>query len=255
VVHRGPGIRRGPRVVRGWKPGSRLTERIFENEQFTAFHDRGGNVYENLHFRKCTFISSSVSITYDPANRTTVRNVTLERCRVVGSSLRCAVVEDVLVDGLQTSDLHHAWGALFKHVTLRGKVGRLLVTELVGPHLLHTPLQEAFDRQREAYYRDVDWALDISEIEAVELALEGIPARLIRRDPETQAVVTRQAALSGEWRELRRVQETALGLMIQDMLGRGYDDTVLVAERRARDFKQVLAGIEELRAAGVAEPD
>jgi hypothetical protein len=130
-----------------------------------------------------------------------------------------------------------------------------MVTPLVGSRYLHTPEQEAFDRQREAYYRDVDWALDISEAEAVELALEGIPARLVRRDPETHAVVTRQAALSGEWLELRRVQETALRLMIQDMLKRGYDDTVLVAERRARDFKQVLEGIEQLRAAGVAEPD
>jgi hypothetical protein len=65
--------------------------RRFENEEFTAFHDRGGHVYEGLHFKRCTFVSSSVSITYDPANRTTVRNVTLEGCRVVGSSLRCAV--------------------------------------------------------------------------------------------------------------------------------------------------------------------
>jgi hypothetical protein len=84
--------------------------RTFENEEFTAFYDRGGNVYEDLHFKKCTFVSSSISITEDPANRTTVRNVTLERCRVVGSALDCAVVEDVLVDGLQTSDLHQAWG-------------------------------------------------------------------------------------------------------------------------------------------------
>lgn len=89
----------------------------------------------------------------------------------------------------------------------------------------------------------------------MELELAGIPARLIRRDPETQAVVTRQAALSGEWRELEWVQETVLGLGIQQMLKRGDDDTVLVAERRARDFKQLLAGIQELRAAGVAEPD
>jgi hypothetical protein len=229
--------------------------RTFENAEFTAFHDRGGNVYEGLHFKKCTFISSSVSITYDPANRTTVRDVTLERCQVVGSSLRCAVVEDVLVDGLKTSDLHQAWGALFKHVTLRGKIGRLMVTPLIGSRHLHTPEQKAFDEQREAYYETVDWALDISEAAAVELELAGIPARLIRRDPETQAVVTRQAALSGEWRRLGRVQETALGVMIQQMLKRGDDDTVLVAERRARDFKQVLAGIQELRAAGVAEPD
>lgn len=229
--------------------------RTFENEEFTSFYDDGGNVYEDLHFRKCTFISSSVSITYDPANRTTVRNVTLERCRVVGSSLRCAVVEDVLVDGLQTSDLHQAWGALFKHVTLRGKIGRLMVTPLVGPRHRNTPEQAAFDEQREAYYETIDWALDISEAEAVELELAGIPARLIRRDPETQAVVTRQAALSGEWRELERVQKTVLGLGIQQMLKHGDDDTVLVAERRARDFKQLLAGIQELRAAGVAEPD
>ena len=229
--------------------------RTFENEEFTAFHDVGGNVYEDLVFRKCTFISLAVSVTYDPANRTTARNVTLERCRVQGSSLRCAVVEDVLVDGLQTSDLHQAWGALFKHVTLRGKIGRLMVTPLISSRHRNTPEQAAFDEQREAYYETIDWALDISEAEAVELELAGIPARLIRRDPETQAVVTRQAALSGEWRELERVQQTVLGLGIQQMLKRGDDDTVLVAERRARDFKQLLAGIRELRAAGVAEPD
>ena len=229
--------------------------RTFENDEFTAFYDRGGNVYEDLHFKKCTFISSSISITYDPANRTTVRNVTLERCRVVGSALDCAVVEDVLVDGLQTSDLHQAWGALFKHVTLRGKIGRLMVTPLISPRHRNTPEQAAFDEQREAYYETIDWALDISEAEAVELELAGIPARLIRRDPETQAVVTRQAALSGEWRELEPVKKTVLGLAIQQMLKRGDDDTVLVAERRARDFKQLLAGIQELRAAGVAEPD
>jgi hypothetical protein len=229
--------------------------RTFENEEFTSVYDRGGNVYEGLHFRKCTFVSSGVSITEEPGNRTTVRDVTLERCRVVGSLLGCAVVEEVLVDGLQTSDLHHSWGALFKHVTLRGKIGRLLVTGLVGPHLMHSPVQRAFDEEREAYYRDVDWALDISEAEIVELALDGIPARLVRRDPETQAVVTRQAALSGEWRELEHVQATALGVIIQQMLKFDQEDVVLVAEKRARDFKKVLAGIEELRAAGVAEPD
>jgi hypothetical protein len=147
-------------------------------------------------------------------------------------------------------------GALFKHVTLRGKIGRLMVTPLIGPRHLNTPEQAAFDEQREAYYyQNVDWALDISEAEAVELELAGIPARLVRRDPETQAVVTRQAALSGEWRDLKRVQGTVLGLGIQQMLKRGDDDTVLVAERRARDFKQLREGIQELRAAGVAEPD
>lgn len=101
----------------------------------------------------------------------------------------------------------------------------------------------------------MDWALDISQAEAVELELAGITARLIRRDPETQAVVTRQAALSGEWRGLDRVKGTELGLGIQELLKWGADDIVLVAHRRSRNSKQLLAGIRELRAAGVAEPD
>jgi hypothetical protein len=229
--------------------------RTFENEQFTSFYDDGGRVYEDLHFRKCTFISSAISITEEPANRTTVRNVTLERCEVVGSALHCAVVEDALVDGLQTSDLHQAWGALFKHVTLRGKIGRLMATPLIGPRHLQTPEQAAFDEQREAFYESVDWARDISEAEAVELELTGIPASLIRRDPETQVIVTRQAALSGEWRQLGRVQGTELGLGIQELLKWGGDDIVLVAHRRSRNFKELLEGIQQLRAAGVAEPD
>lgn len=69
--------------------------------------------------------------------------MTLERCRVVGSALDCAVVEDALVDGLQTSDLHQAWGALFKHVTLRGKIGRLMVTPLISSRHRNTPEQAA----------------------------------------------------------------------------------------------------------------
>jgi len=102
-----------------------------------------------------------------------------------------------------------------------------------------------------------DFALDISEAEAVELELTGIPARLVRRDPETQAVVTREAALSGAWRELEHVQGTELRVGIQQLLkGQGgTDDMVLVAHKRSRNFRELLAGIEELRAAGVALPD
>lgn len=226
--------------------------RVFENQEFTSFYDRGGNLYEDLLFRKCKFISSSVSITEDVARRSTVRNVTLERCRVVGSALECAVVEDVLVDGLQTSDLHQAWGAVFKHVTLRGKIGRLMTIPRLGPRSRGTPEQAALEAANAAYYQEVNWALDISEAQSVELQLRGIPSHLIRRDTETQVVVTRQAALAGDWRDLQSVERTVYGLSIQRMLDGGADDVLLVADKRARDFKELLAGINDLRAAGIA---
>ncbi len=162
------------------------------------------------------------------------------------------------MDGLQTAGLLQAWGSVFRRVTLPGKVGRVMITPLVGAQHLSTPLQQAFDDERDRYYANMDdFALDISQAEAVELEITGIPARLIRRDPETQAVVTREAVLSGEWRELEHVQDTELGIGIQELLkGKdGTDDSVLVAHKRSRNFKKLLAGIEELRAAGIAQPD
>jgi len=232
--------------------------RLIENQEFTTFHDRGGGFYHDLHFKKCKFLSSSISITEDPTKRSVVRNVALEGCRVQGSSVRCAIVEDTVVDGLQTANLLQAWGTLFRRVTLKGKVGRLMISPLVSPQHLNTPLQQTFDDERERYYANMDdFALDISKAEAVELEITGIPARLIKRDAETQAVVTRQAALSGEWRELEHVQGTGLAVGIQQLLKArgGTDDIVLVAHKRSRNFKKRLAGIEELRAAGVALPD
>jgi len=229
--------------------------RVIENQDFTAFYDDGGCLYEVLVFRKCKFISSAISIARDPANRSVVRNVTLERCRRQGSALHCAVIEDVLVDGLQTSDLHQAWGAVFKHVTLTGKIGRLMVTILISSDTLNMPLQRAFDRDREAYYADVDWALDISRAESVELQLRGIPASLIRRDPETQVAVTRKAAMAGEWRDLKSLQGTVYGFSLDRMLMQGAEDIVLVADKRAKDFKTSHKALQDLRAAGIAQPD
>ena len=42
----------------------------------------------------------------------------------------------------------------------------------------------------QAFYQKIDWALDISRGEFRDLELKGIPARLVRRDPETQLIVT-----------------------------------------------------------------
>ncbi len=194
-------------------------------------------------------------ITNDPGNRSIVRKVTLERCRVQGSALHCAIVEDVLVDGLQTSDLHQAWGAVFRHVTLRGKIGRLMLATLLSPRSRNAPEQAALEQANEEYYRDVDWALDISEAETVELDVQGVPVELIRRDPETQVIVPREAALAGEWRDIKSVQNTHFPVVFDRMLRRKAEDTILVADKRAKDFRSVHAALQDLRAAGIAQLD
>src|SRR6202021_28063 len=103
--------------------------RVFEEIEFhrDAFADRDSTaVYEGLEFNRCYFQSYFLSLTSNPALRSTVRNVRLSECSQRGCTLYAAIVEDVLVDGFKThGQLVRAHGAVFNRVVLRGKIDRL----------------------------------------------------------------------------------------------------------------------------------
>lgn len=224
----------------------------FSNQTFEPFYDDGGHVFSDLVFQKCRFRSSSISITKDPKFRSTIRNVKLIQCEEVGCALDTALVEDVLVDGFKTSDVFQTWGAVFKHVKFRGKVGDIMTSPAVATGMATPQVQRAFDAANETYYRGVDWALDIQEAEFVDANFRGVPARLVRRDPETQVVVTRERVLKGEWRDLdlsKTYWKTALETFLKD----GRPDEVFVAPKLDRSFKHLLDGLKMLQDAGVVE--
>lgn len=226
----------------------------FEKQLFESWYDRGGHLYENVEFRRCQFVSSCVSVVRDPQRRSTVRKCRLVNCEVTGCALETAIVEDVLVDGLKTHNLLACWGTVFKHTTLKGRIGRVMINPVIATGMATPAEQAAFDAANAAYYAAADWALDISEAEFVEADIRGIPARLIRRDPETQVVVTRRQAAEGAWRDLD-LSRTWWATSLEFFLNRnGEDDIVLVAPKRHRQFKELLDGLKALRDAGVAEP-
>ncbi|MCY2924023.1 MAG: hypothetical protein NT031_01040 [Planctomycetota bacterium] len=176
-------------------------------------------------------------------------------CSQQGCSLEAAIVEDCLVDGFDTSgQLLQIWGAVFNRVVLCGKIGRLMISWVVDMVNRRSEVQRAFDTANSDYYRGVDWALDISRGEFKELDIRGISASLIRRDPETQVVVTREKAIQGAWRELEfkvAPWRASLGLLLECE----QSDIVLVVPKQHRRFREYLADLQLLRKAGVAEPD
>lgn len=229
--------------------------RLFERQEFRSFYDNdSGSVFSDLEFRKCKFVSCAVSITLDPALRSTIRNVSLKDCEMFGCALNSAITEDVVIDGLKTNGVRQAWAAVFKHVTLKGKLGEIMLSPMVAPGRATPAQQRAFDEANAAYYSTVDWALDIREAEVKELDIRRVPARLIRRDPETQFVITRQKAMQGAWRQLD-LEKTYWPSAIEGFLKEGDPDMVLVAPKRDREYRQLLEGLKALREAGVAEPD
>ena len=204
-------------------------------------------VLSGCWFFACHFGMSAKS----PTQRRTIRDIRLVDCKATNNSaLGPAVVEDVDVNGLLTGGLCTVWGAVFRHVTLRGKCGRFLLN-LPRP----SDQREQFMDANRTFYEAVDWALDVSQGEFEELEIRGVPARLIRRDPETQVVVTRAKvkALEQVWRGLD-LAGTPWAISLSHLAESPFDDRVLVAPKRGKEFRRWQEGLHLLQRAGVAEP-
>jgi hypothetical protein len=229
--------------------------KIYKEQTFRSFYDRNsGKTYSDLEFHRCHFISLCISITRKPQRRSTVRNVKFYNFDVRGCALDSAIVEDVLVDGLKTNGIFKTWGAVFKHVVLKGRIEGVMISPAIRSGVAKPKEQRAFDEANAAYYEGVDWALDIRDsIFQVVCDIRDVPARLVKRDPETQVVIKREKALEGTWQKLDHlgVWETAIELF----LNRGDTDVVLVAPKGDREFRGLINGLNSLCEAGIAEPD
>lgn len=235
--------------------------RLFENLTFENLYDQDSAArFSDLKFRRCQFASCGLSMTRDPAKRSTVRNVQLTDCSQRGCGLDCAILEDVLVDGLKTNgQLFQTFGAAFNRVVLRGEIDRMMISNDVLPSVLMDEARRrseivTFRAANAVYYRNVEWALDIRHGEFKELDIRGVPSHLIRRDPETQIVITREKALQGQWKELE-FKESLWCTWINHFLQTEESSTVLVAPKRHAKFRNYLDDLRLLRVANVAEPD
>jgi hypothetical protein len=226
--------------------------RKYEKQPLFGLRDRdSGATYSDLRFVDCTFSNCALSITSDPALRATVRNVELVNVQVHACRIWSVIVDDVQIDGLKTEGLLQTWGAVFRRTVLRGLIGEVMISHEIRAGLAPPEIQAAFDDANADFYRGVDWALDIREAEFVDCVLRGIPAALVRRDPDTQVVVTRASALDPAWRALE-LSDTHWATAIETFLESGKADIVLVAGKRHPHFEELRDGLARLRDAGIA---
>jgi hypothetical protein len=190
-----------------------------------------------------------------PSSRPVIRNVTLRGCRQRASALHGALLENVLVEGLgrEGRDPLFVWAPAFRHVTLRGSVAAPKFNVTVG---LTGRSSASWVSANRDFYRDVDWALDISEARlSGSVNLEAVPGHLVRRNPETQVLVYRPRASGVDLGQLG-LPDPSVGLAIEWFLQDGpFDSVVVAAPTDARYFRDALASLRVLREAGIAEDD
>lgn len=169
------------------------------------------------------------------------RRVTVKRSRLIG-----AVLRDVTIDGIRGDmDSRFLTANEFERVTIRGKVGDLVIGTLPS----HLPFEEPYRRVlAEADSSSSEWSLDVSGALG-KVSIRGYSAARIRIDPETQAVVRRVDLLDGRWRPL--VEGTLFTVQIDLALRMGWPDVVLVADRATRRFGADMKALARLRAEGV----
>lgn len=208
---------------------------------------------EDLSFEKCSWVACRYGVTAkSPAERRHIRNVEVRDCKATNNTaLGPVIIEDTHVDGLQTGGLFIARAAVFRAVTFRGRCGRFLLSRVAG---MDDSIVQLFDRANQEFYQHVELALDISSAEFEEFDVSGVPARLIKRDPETQFVVRRERVAETEevWRRLD-LSGTPWPIALGNLLQSGPEDKVLVAPKRGKSFARQLEGLQLLRREGIAE--
>ncbi|MFJ1299194.1 hypothetical protein ACILG0_04455 [Pseudomonadota bacterium AL_CKDN230030165-1A_HGKHYDSX7] len=158
-------------------------------QDFRMSQDRGNAIFEDIRFKSCSFDNCALSLVKNPARMSRVHNVEISGCRATHCEIGPTVFEDVRIEDLATNPILLVWACTFRHVRLAGKIGTLNIN--APPHAFCTDerMLAGFEMARDLFYRETDWALDISEARFLALRCEGVPLHLVRRDPSTQVVL------------------------------------------------------------------
>jgi hypothetical protein len=224
---------------------TRLTGECFEDLRNTG----PDQVIEDYDLDRCTVVVGRLAQRTSHTPSLVVRRVnatqcTLDNCLAVGVRF-----EDVTFDNIVTKGgLTHFRGCVLSHVMFKGRAGSIMVSSPI-------PRPDEDDVRPEAHqalvdaYKSVDWALDITQAEFVDVALHFVPGDLVRRDPETQFLVRREHRAELANRNLP--DGTARFFSLFDVIP--FDSMVMVAPKRSRHFRSLLTRFEGLRKVGLAE--
>jgi hypothetical protein len=221
-----------------------------------AFEALSGELHaRDAIFDRCSFDNCN-------ARGGVVENVVASDCETWACSLHNVELRDCTVTNLRTSvgggggkrSPLFLWGVLAHHLTLRGRIGGLIWNP---PRTSSDSASADISAARRFYAGVQDWALDVSEARftSVPSLAFAPPGGLVRRDPETQPLVTRDGAA----RVLRRLPvATSVWTVVLDEFVRSPwpDETVLVPalgarkEQRDRDRRE----LERLGQLGAFEP-
>jgi hypothetical protein len=233
---------------------SDMTKR-YDGQLFQNVRDEA-STFEDLEFTNCDFDAIGLSVGVSPDRFTTLRNCTFTNSRVssavfVGNTC----FEDVTIDGLSArTDLQVA-GAQLRHVVLRGAIDEVRFNISSGFGDEATQLRRAaINAANQAWYKEVDWALDIREARFTTwVEIVNVPGHLVLHDPERAAVITAERARAVDYKSVDWGDAPIIPAITR-MLSRGHESRIVVVPSKGQLKRPMLAALDTLRSLGLAEP-
>jgi hypothetical protein len=167
---------------------------------------------------------------------------------VRGGGIRGVHLQDLTIRNVRLSSMPQILGCVFERVTLAGKINQVMIRA----ELPTVDRPRAFEDSATVAHQNIDWAIDISDLDCPDLSIQGVPGDLIRRDSERQVVVTRERATLAPWHEAD-LNGTSFAVAIAQMLRLGWSQVVLSAMRSGPHQARTRAAIQELIALGVTD--
>ncbi len=201
-----------------------------------------GIVLDGAVFEHCTLAQ------FDHPLEILVRDASLVHCKATGNCFVHGVrFENVTVHDFAADELVDFAACVFRNVVLEGAIGPFITTR--AHPSLGGERRDEISRLMVDYYREVDWAIDISRGEFVDATLPMVPGNLVRRNPETQFLVKREVLEAHPLEELPFIGESYRRRFSTSP----FDSLVVVAPTRSDAFSEIHAQLSEMRELGLAE--
>ena len=205
-------------------------------------------VLSNLSLAHMSINNCDVPLAANPKQRATLRDISIFECEHYACSVHGARLQDIVVTDVRGSSKAPSFlrGCVFSHVTLRGGMGGVWFSPIADS--FHPHLTQPYLAANAAEYRNIDWALDITEARFGHFfSLAGIPASLVRRNPARHWVMTREAAQV----LVKEAAQTIWTSCAQQLIELGLADTVLVVAGSTKSVRGDLEEAAQLRDRGL----
>lgn len=202
-------------------------------------------------FDSCIFDNCYIGKDSNIDNLECIKSVQFNNCKFIHTYICTCLLEGVVFENVSFMDYGRFMSTLFNRVIFKGKFNSFSIQRLALLGDKNAKQQMLINNYRENFYKNIDWAIDISQAKLSEFYCDSIPTNLIIRDPDTQFVISKNNFNDLDLLDVSfRKNFKYLTSILEDFLNGEQNEMIIaVPLSKPKSFKEpIINGLKELKA-------